>query len=221
MLRLAASVSLLVLAGCASPISDLPPASRIDVAEGYAESLDDAALAVVVAGVTVTDDAVATHLGGDVVDMDETYWTFFAAQLPVAFRTARVGEVRVFTGDVAPGAQQFLDKRAFEFGDFEPDLVLLLDTLHVRRATYYTHHTTGVGGVGQPPAATTTTSQQKLRIDTDVVLWDRAREAEVASGRLETERALEPIGRSRSQYEDAVRELVEQLARFTPLEMVD
>ena len=219
--RLLLLAPLAALVGCASTVSSLPPDSQIDVAARYRQSdLSDAALAVVVGAVAVSDDGVATHVGGAPGAAEATYASFFAEQLPVAFRTARIGEVHVVeppaydrAGDgprPAPGVR-------LDVGGFVPDLVLFLDTLQVDRATYWHESMTPSGPNGT--MMMTRSKSEALRLDTDVVLWDNEAGAEVAAGRLEAERTLPPVGRSRDHYEDAVREFVEQLARFTPIEL--
>lgn len=216
MIRSLALLSVLALAGCATPVSSEPPDSQITVAEAYAESLDGADLAVVVGTVVVTDGGVATHLGGTETGQGATYRAFFAQTLPSAAETSTLGTVRVY--DAAElDSETPLDPATLAVDGFDPRLVLVLETLYIDRATYYTQHM-GAPGVNGVPT-TTTTSTQALRIDTAILLWDRQLGAEVASGQLDTERTLPPLGRSRQNYADAVGEFVEQLARFTPIRL--
>ena len=218
MRRAALLLVLAALAGCSGPVSSAPPDSRVEVTAGYPEgALAGRSLAVVVGAVVVTDDAVAEHLGGSLDAADETYRAFFAEALPVAFQTAEVGEVRVADA-AALGLAATRPADGARFDALDADFVLLLDTLHVDRAVYYRT----VAGAPNPQTGAMsqrTVSDHNLRIDAGVVLWDNRAGAEVAAGRLDTERSLPIVGRSRATYEDAVREFVEQLARFTPLSL--
>lgn len=212
--------ALMALSGCAGTVSSTPPDSRIDVAEAYAEgALAQASLAVVVGAVAVTDDAVAEHIGGTAGTMDETYRSFFIDTLPTAFRTAQTGRVEV-VGASALGLATTRPADGDRFETLDADFVLLLDTLHVDRAVYYIS-TPGTVNPQTGASSRQTTADVNLRIDTNIVLWDNRRGAEVAAGRLDTERGLSAFNRSRATYEDAVREFVEQLARFTPLTLRD
>ena len=216
MARLVPFAFVLLLTGCANYVSDAPPDSRIDVSDAYAEdALATASLAVVVGEVVVTDDAVSTHLGGAPEAAGATYRAFFARQLPTAFGTARVGRVEVVDA-AALGLATARPADGARLDALDADFVLLLDTLHVRRATYYRETIPVQPGQAAGPPALRQTAEENLRIDTGIVLWDNRSGAEVAAGRLDTEREL-VFARSRAVYEDAVREFVEQLARFTPL----
>ena len=209
-------VAFALLSGCAGPVSSAPPDSRIDIADGYAEdALADASLAVVLGPVSVTDEGVAMHLGGSTADMDATYRAFFASEIPDAFAIARVGEVTAVEG-AALGVPATLPPSGTRFESIDADFVLLLDTLHVDRATYY-RSTPGTVNPQTGMQMQTTTKSENLRVDTDVVLWDNRRGALVAGGRLDTERGLSPLESKETTYKNAVREFVEQLARFTPL----
>lgn len=204
------------LAGCASTtIGSRPPESQVRVDQAYvADPAAPPRLAVVLGPVAVTDSVgVARHVGGTPGDAASTYRAFFAERLASAvFEGAHVGEVRVLepAAYARDGAgPRPADGARLSFDDFEPDLVLLLDTLHVRRTSYI------FVGLNGPD------NDENLRLDTRVVLWDNEGGREVASGPLETERGLNKMsGRAtRGSYEAAVGEFVEQLARYTPIDL--
>ena len=213
----------LALAGCASSIeSSKPPESEIHVDEAY--SLDPASpprLAVVVGTVAVSDSGgVAKHLGGMPGEAAATYRAFFAERLPLAtFELAHVSEVRVFDPvayDRAGTRLQPADGTRVAFDGFEPDLVLFLDTLYIDRASY-----AGLPQMGANGQFVGGTGREALRLDTDMVLWDNQAGREVASGRLDSARELGgPFAiPNRRIYEAGIGEFVEQLARFTPVNL--
>ncbi len=217
---------LIAVSGCAIARPLAPPESVVEFGEGYVDDrFDGASLAVVVGAYDVQDlGGVRAHLGASSEEqsaVDSAYVAFFAGAVPLAFSEAhlRLGEVHVIDqrdsrslsagGHPADGAR--LSFSAFDSG---PDLVLLIDTLHVYRARY----TDTVSG---PPDANGIPSsrismRETARIDSDIVLWDNREGRVAASGRLEAEEAMEIVP-SRRLYAGAVAEFAEQLGKKTPV----
>ena len=210
-----------LLTGCAAPAEiSRPPKSQVRVDETY--TIDPSApprLAVVVGTVVVADSGgVANHLGGVPSDAAQTYRAFFGERFPpVASEAAHLSEVRALGSapyDRAGVGLRPADGVRLAFDGFDPDLVLFLDTLHVGRAVY-----AGVVRTGPNGEFLGGGNHEALRLDADVVLWDNRTGREVAAGRLDSDRSLGGLPAGRRAYEAAIGRFVEQLARFTPVDL--
>ena len=199
--------ALLALTACSSIPLDVistRPESSVDVEPTYTDPIRGADMAVVIRAFEVRDKrGVDRHIGppvpGSGTGYIGVYRAFFHEESPPMFDNLDVGEVRLFDAGVGS------DPSTMDFGGFSPRLVLVLNSLVV-----------GYGEYGGRDLTSPVGSFPQLRLDSDLVLWDREADALVASGRVESGLNRGPIA-SRGTYVNAIEEFVEQLARFTPL----
>lgn len=225
-LKLPLAITVFALAGCASSLnleSDEPPKSQVRVDETYVISESTLPTVAIVLGPAAVADSggVSRHLGGPPEAAAATFRSFFSEHVAGRLlRDAKVRAVRVpepVDYDRAGVGPRPADGVRLAFDGFEPDLVLFLDTLHVGRTTYRSIQP----AFGNVSGGVSVRANENLRLDAHIMLWDNQAGREVAAGRLETEQDMNALSgkATRGTYEDAVGEFVEQLARYTPLDL--